>query len=658
MSKIKYFIRAMVLMLIISQVTTPDLFAQYKLPFGDIKTEELSNIPYKPDPGADAVILSDIGLATLNYVNGFYVELERDVRIKIVNSNGYDYANIEIPYSINDRIYNCRASTFNLSNGVKVESKIGKKAFIYEKSSFEDKTLKFSFPDVHEGSVVEYSYIIQYRGDILYTLIPWSFQSDIPVKVSAFSLSYPEPCEYKEIISGSAGKVDVKTSKTKEMFLGERINIVSTSWIAQNMPAVEEEPYIKSRKELLTGVTFELANLNFPGSGLKEITPTYSTLTSKLLLRSDFGKIIDTDLKSLTGKIISGCTGNTEKLRKIHTYISKSILWNGINDYTASASLRSILNKQKGNSADINMLLIAMLRSINIKADPVILSTRSHGSINKDLAMIQQFNYLIARVMVDGKTYLVDATDPSRPFNILPSRCLNDAGWLVSESESQFIDLKNNENDSNKRIVNISIDGDGNIRGNIENHYSAYPASTIRALILLISEDGYTDVLSSFLKNMSVSDFRMDNLDDPYSPLSENYKINIPGGSQVAGDEILLNPYLKILAEPDPFVRDTRLFPVDFECPSVTEYELNLTIPENCSVAEMPEDILIKEGNGDEMSFELKCSVNGQTLHLNSEFKVNRTHYPVSEYARIRSFYSQMLKKQAELIVLKKNNTI
>jgi hypothetical protein len=51
------------LLIVFLSFSAPELFSQYKLPFGDIPLAKLSNKPYKPDPGADAIILSDIGVA-------------------------------------------------------------------------------------------------------------------------------------------------------------------------------------------------------------------------------------------------------------------------------------------------------------------------------------------------------------------------------------------------------------------------------------------------------------------------------------------------------------------------------------------------------------------------------------------------------------------
>jgi transglutaminase-like putative cysteine protease len=632
---------------------TSELFSQYKLQFGDISLEELSNKPYKPDPGADAVIISDKGTASLNYINDWYIEMERDVRIRIVNSNGFDYADIEIPFSADDRITNYRASTFNTRNGERTETKIPKKSFIFENTSKSFNTLKFNFPDVHEGSVIEYSYIIRLTGSSISTLVPWSFQSAIPVMFSSLTLSYPQAFAYKSIISGTASSVSVNNKITESMFFGERAKVVTSNWFVQDMPAFREEPYIKSKKEHLTGLSFELASVNFPGTYFKEITPTYESLTTKLLDRDDFGKALNTKFKSVAEKITLGLTDDLLKLKKIHQYISSNILWNGENDFTASASLRTILKKEKGNSADINMLLIAMLRSLNLKADPVILSTRSNGSLNEYLAMIQQFNYLIAYVSIDGNFYLVDATDPLRPFNVLPFDCLNGNGRLISEYGSKFIELKNNEKEKRYFNYNLTLDTKGDISGKMEYRYADYSAFNIRKRIKLESEEGYLDNIKSSSGNIELSEFKIENANDPYSDLVEKCNVTISNGVQITSNEIIFNPSLSLTAPKNTFISSERKFPVDFGCPVMETYSLIIKVPEGYSLTDKPADVTFSIGN-DDAKYEFKCKQTANNIEVNSVVSINKTIFQQAEYTLVRDFYSKILQKQTELIILKR----
>ncbi|HNW56585.1 MAG TPA: DUF3857 domain-containing protein [Bacteroidales bacterium] len=650
MLKYRILIFAAVLSLIALNVS-----AQFTLPFGDISIEELSNKPYKPDPGADAIILSDIGVAVLNYSDGFYIEFERDVRIRIVNSNGFDYANIEIPYSSDDDLLRYRASTFNIGNNGKIETKIPKKNFIIEKTSEFDKTLKFNFPDVHEGSVVEYSYVINYKGSAISSLVPWMFQSDIPVINSLLRVSYPEYFKYKTTLSGSAKDVRMNVTTKKAFYFGKYVDIYSIICSSSDMPAFKPEPYIMSEKEHLTKIAFELASVEFPNTSYQELSPTYSTLTTKLLERKDFGIPLKTNLKSLAEQVTVNQKDYLSKLKEIHKYVSNNILWNGVMDFTSYSSLKSVIRKEKGNSAEINMILIDMLRSVGIKADPLILSTRSNGSLNQYSAMLQQFNYLVAYVTIEGESYIVDATDPLRPFNILPFDCLNGTGRLINEYESKFIDLKNNEKQYSSRNLDVALDTSGNISGNADNIYSDYSAYNIRKLVRMKSEEGYLDIVKSFSPNTVISDYKINNLEDLYADVSETFSLSISDVAQVAGNEIIFNPFLASAGLKNSFSPAERKFPVDFGCPQSENYTLNLKIPDGYSLVEKPENITINIGK-DDGKYEFSCVQTGDIIEVKSRLDVNRTLYQPDEYSSIRNFYSKILKKQSELIVLKKNS--
>lgn len=633
-----------------------DLQSQNKIPFGDIKIEDLENKPYKPDPGADAIIISDKGIASLNYDGNFYIELVRDVKIRIVNSKGFDYANIELPFSANDKIFSVRASTFNKKDGQITETVIPKKSFITDNSSRYRKTLKFNFPDVHEGSVIEYSYTVRMEDYALYILVPWEFQSDIPVVSSILTVVYPEYFTYKSIISGSSGSVNTALETSQDFFASKRVVIHVNTWYVSDMPAFLDEPFIKSREEHLTKINFELASTNFPGSSYEEITPSYSTLTEKLLERTDFGRALESTLflKKKALELTQGLTDDLSKLKKIHEYVSEFMLWNGVEDYSTSGSLRTTYYKEKGNSADINFILISMLRAVNVKADPLILSTRSNGSINQYSAMIQQFNYVVAYVNAGNKYYLVDATDPLRPFNVLPFDCLNGVGRLIIEFNSEFIDLKNNEKDASSTTVDLYIDDIGNIEGELKSRYSDYNAYAVRKLIKLEGEDGYLDLMKDAATEVKITGFKLQNIDLRDSDVIETVRIKVFDGTQIAGDKIIFNPFLSPVAEKNSFYQETRNFPIDFGTPIEEKLVLNIRIPDGFSYYETPANVNLNLGNRDG-SYSFTCIKNGNNLIINSILKINKTTFQPSEYLAIQDFYSKVLKKQAEMIVLKKD---
>jgi hypothetical protein len=632
-----------------------NLFSQFTMAFGNITTEELSNNPYLPDPGADAIILSDIGIARLNYVDGFTIELERDVRIRIVNSNGFDYADIEIPFSASDNLFKYRASSFNLRNGEKVETVIPKKSFILEESTKYRKVLKFNFPDVQEGTVIEYSYIVELKDESIYTLVPWAFQTALPVVYSSLIAAYPDLFSYKSIISGDPAIVRSDMTSKYQIFGGYSTNVRTYTWTARNVPAYKDEPFAKSLRDNQTRLSFELASVNFPRSPIEEISPTYNTLTRKLLDREDFGAVLNnaTFLEETALKITEGLNDDLSKVKAIHKYLTEKILWNGEEDYTASSTFRKVLSKKKGNNADINMMLIGMLRCLKIKADPVILCTRSNGTINEYSAMLQQFNYLVANVTAGGKSYLVDATNPLRSFNMLPFDCLNGVGRQISNVESKFVDLKNSESISNSLTLNLALSADGMVEGDFSRRSKGYPALEIREKVRLEGEDGYKEIFKYENSEADISGYILNNLSLCDSDITETCKIQIEDGVVYAGDKVLINPYFLFKNVQNPFTSPERRFPVDFGCQVEDIFSLSLEISDKYSIEEMPENVTYTIGE-DDARYIFTCSGQGNMLVVKSTLRFNRTTFMPADYARLRDFFAKMLQSQARLVVLKK----
>jgi hypothetical protein len=634
-----------------------NLQSQNKIPFGEVTITDLKNLPYKPDPGADAIVLSDIGIATLNYDGDeFYVELVTDVKIRIVNSNGFDYASIDLPFSSDDDIMSYRASTFNLRNGEKTETIIPKKSFIIDNSTWYGKALKFNFPDVHEGSVIEYSYTVRLKDYAVNVLVPWEFQSDIPVVSSSLTVAYPENFIYKSIITGSSNLVKSSFSTKEAYFFRENVNVNITNWYVVDMPAFSYEPLIKSRDENITKINFELSKVNYTGVFIDDITPSYENLTKKLLEREDFGKALANTnfLKKKALELTRGLNDDLSKLKKIHEFVSNKILWNGTEAFMTSNPLKNVFLKEKGNSAEINLILMAMLRAVNIKTDPVILSTRSNGSINRYLAMIQQFNYVLAYVYTDDDFYLVDATDPLRPFNVLPEECLNDVGRLIAEYGSKFIDLRNNEKDASVTTLNLVMDDTGSLAGELKLKYSGINAYNIRKLVMLEGEDGFLDLIKEAATDTKITGFSIENLAQRDSDVIEKLQINIQNGTQVAGDKLLFNPFLSFVAEKSIFYQETRNYPIDFGAPIEQQVLINLEIPKEFSVIEKPADLTLRLGKNDGI-YEFKYRYYNNKIMISSILKINKTVFLPVEYLPITNFYSEIFKKQAEMIVIKKN---
>jgi hypothetical protein len=427
--------------------------------------------------------------------------------------------------------------------------------------------------------------------------------------------------------------------------------------VGSNIPAFKKEPYITGVSDHLIRLEFELVGVNFPGGGYKELTPVYKDLSKKILERNDFGVALSKTsfLQPYTQTVISGVTDELEKLKKIHSYVANKILWNGEDDFTTSGALKTVFNDERGNSADVNMILIAMLRQAGLKVDPVILSTRSNGALHPFIAMFQQFDYVIAHVEIGGKTYLVDATDPLRPFNLLPFECLNNQGWLIHPTNSKWVDLTNKEKNIYLSTVNVSLDGNGSVSGEVQNSYLGYLAFSKRKFLKIRSMKGYHDHIRLSNPSWEIKDFSLINADSLSASLNEKYNVNISNGAQAFPSGLVFNPYMISSELENPFTSDERKFSIDFGCPVMSIYTLKINIPEGYEVDEKPASISVKlpENGG---TFMYSCEQQGDIITVQSKFTIDKIRYKAEDYKILREFYAQVHRKQSELIVFKKKD--
>ncbi|HYC84789.1 MAG TPA: DUF3857 domain-containing protein, partial [Chryseosolibacter sp.] len=160
---------------------------------------------YPEDTSAAAVILSNYGEAYVS-INAVApsMNFERHVRIKILKSEGVDWANASVLLyhegADEEKLTNLKAVTYNLENGKIVESKMEKTAIFRDKFNRYFNRVKFTLPNVKVGSVLEYSYTIM--SDFVTNFPDLKFQYDIPVRHSEFWAIIPDFFTYEKYMAG------------------------------------------------------------------------------------------------------------------------------------------------------------------------------------------------------------------------------------------------------------------------------------------------------------------------------------------------------------------------------------------------------------------------------------------------------------------------
>ncbi|PRY13675.1 uncharacterized protein DUF3857 [Pontibacter ummariensis] len=625
--------------------------------FGKVDEAELQMRRYDKDTSAAAVVLSDYGYTRFDFTGGLKVIFERHVRIKILKKSGYDWANMEIPFYVDgadkEKVTTIRGYTFNLEGGKIEKDKLDSKS-VYEEQRSENWHLKkFTMPNVKEGSVIDVSYAIM--SDFVYTMREWEFQTTIPTVWSEYRAQIPQYFDYKFLMQGYHSLY--KNDKQNNGAPSQMVNNAYV-WAMKDVPALKEEKYITTLRDYQSKIEFELQRVSFPGEIPRTMTGDWKDVTGDLLMSDKFGTQLNRNnfFKDEIAAVKAKHQDPHQQMLVIYDLVKDRMVWDEKYGYTVNNPIRKAYDLRKGNVAEINLLLTSMLLEAGLDAAPMLLSTRNHGRVNTSSSpMVTKFNYVIAHVKLGDKEYLLDATEPLLPAGLLPLRCLNGHGRLIKKEDQRWVALTPDKPYSKLFNAVLTINSQGEIKGEARESVGGYNALALRQTILEEGESKYVERLTKEVGDYKMSKPQIKNLKDVSATLDIVYDISASGSGQ-ENSIIYLNPMFGQGESENPFKLTERIYPVDFGAPIDETYLCRLTIPEGYELEEAPKSIAVNlpENGG---RFMYMVQQNGNVIQVMSKVSINKPVFYAPEYPYLKEFYNQIIAKHAEQLVLKRTAT-
>ena len=643
--------------------------------FGDIPMNDLKMTVYEKDSSAAAVVLADYAESKIEYneTKGFQLEFERIRRIKILTKEGLKWADFKIPLyhdgDDDEKTTGLKAVTYNLENGKIVETKVKNESIMKEKFDKNLNFVKVTWPNVKVGSILEISYRV--TSDFLFNFQDWDFQSTVPIIWSEYRASIPEYFDYAKYMQGyvplaiaenSVGYKSITSNsiqRSSGLALTHTINNTKIDyqenrfrWVAKDVPAFKEEPFMTTYRDYISKINFELSYTKFPDTPIKNYMGSWEDINNS------YWKIVGDDitgnnsLKKNVEEIISGMSSAEDIISAIYNYVNRNILWDESYQRYPSVSIKKVLEQKKGNSAEINLLLASMLEKAGIKVFPVLISTRDHGFIREGIPVSSQFNNVVCLVKLDQKSILMDATDKTLPMGTIPQNCINGNGFVVSKEGFQWISLKPNTKTKTVIASDLSFTETGSLQGSIKIDRVGYNSVNARKNYL---SKGEKDYIMAFANGrpwiISKSEFQ--NVQEIQLPFKESHDLIINEHITEAGNTIYLSPFIMAKIEENPFKLEKRNYPVDFAHPFDQMYLTKINIPEGYVVDEIPKSKVISLPEN-AARYTYNATQTGNMISLTSSLVINKSLFSQEEYPNLREFYSQLVAKQAEQIVLKK----
>jgi len=599
-------------------------YSQQSEEFGNISTKELSDEAYKNDT-ASAVILFDIGSLTLEPNSFTGTTLKRHRRIKILKEDAFsEWGNVNFFISKSGQ-FKIKGATYNLENGTIRKSELEESSIMRTKHNKEIERVSAAFPNVKKGSIIEISYVIRHPD---YYSPDWQFQHSIPTRKSEYSLFVP----IKNVRYNLRGLL-------KPTLHEEKHEGTHHYWLFKDIPAFVPEPMMADADAYRSSVAF--------GGGFDWKDEYYSLSSSPY-----FGKIVHEykGIQKTVDEITEGMTDDRQKIRAISDYIKRQIDHNKYY-HIYGTDPQELIDKKKGDSGDINLLFGSMLEKAGLKVSMVLLSTRGNGTIDQKLPSLRQFNYVVCEVATKDGEILLDATDELLPFDMMPPRCNNQLGFLIGTNQFGWIPVQPKYRNKILLDATVTFNDTGGLNGKLKSFKEGYAAYDVRAKYRTGGEVNYKIDLGNNLWN--IDKYQIKNIEAIDKPIEETCDISIDQYVIQTEDKMYFNPHLFLRQEVNPFVSDSRLYPIDFEELIDNTVVCTLVIPDGYTVEELPENkAIVLSGNSAKCTF--STTVNGNKIMVMSKLIFNKTFFLPTEYAGLKEFYSKLVAKKSENIVLKK----
>ncbi len=633
--------------------------------FGVVTAATFAPTVYSIDSTADAIVLFDRGEVNFDpssYERRFSYILERHVMMRILHKNAVNNLAAftlatprggEVPF-----IDKFKGATYNLEDGRLVVTKLDKSnIFKDEGKNFTQE--KVAFPNLKEGSVIEYSYRIIYPGAFI---PPWTFQGAYPELWSEYDITVPTLFDYAVKHQGYQKYVIDSTILSNDQFAvgfggfsglwsGQTIRRI---WALQDVPALNRpETYTTTLKNHLSKIQFQLSAVHMNGYN-KTYRTTWNELVDELMKQDNFGasltdhnRWLDDELK----KITAGETTPMGTLHKVYAYVRDNFDCSNAEGLYMSQPLKKVWEDKKGNVADINLLMTVLCRHLGLEASPVILSSRSNGVAVEDYPLLSDYNYVITRVFVGGDVYLLDASKPSLGFGQLPELCYN--GWARSIDTRQDRIPLLSDSVTEKRVTLVFLsNSDSGYTGTYTRNAGIFESIELRNRMRREKpEDFFDNMKKGLARDKQMGQYGIDSLAFPDVPVIWHYDMKY----NFTQKTIYFNPIFHERFNNNPFNSPVRHYPVEMPYCIDNTYVLNMDIPKGYKVDPLPKSqrVVLEDGIG---VFEYLIQSDEKTIQFRTHLQIKKTYFTLGEYPGLRDFFSSIVNKEKEPIVLKKIN--
>lgn len=588
----------------------------------------------------------------------YYIRKDYEMEIKIVDrvkiynkDKAEDFLNKEIALyeaqsGNEEKLSNLKAYTYNLENDKIVTNKVEKDSKFKSTENKRYNIVKFAFPNVKDGSVVEYSYTV--FSPFIREMPKIMIEEEVPVIYTEYVLDTPKELGYSINYKGSV--MPKYRISEERMLYGADYRTYRFGY--ENLKAFLDENYVKNIDNYKTSIRAEL-NSSYTGNVLKSYTLSWDDVRKEMMEEEEFGGALRKDhlVKDLLPTEIKQIPNELKKTEAILKFVQKNYTWDHKNRVFTEEGIKNLINTKVGNSAEINILLVLLLRNAGINANPVVLSTVNMGMVTNYLPSITSLNYVIACVESNKQLYTLDATSKLSSINVIPPRAVNYNGFLFTDKKAEQINIVNPEKSNTYLEVTAQLEKDATFAGHFTDRDT-------KVYAMLNNEqyeedkDGYQKENYKERYKFPLSNLKSGALND--NEFETSFDFTSDSFVDGVGGKFIFNPLLFLYSKNHDFNQiEERRNPIEFISAYNKNKKVTITIPEGYKFETLPDSKKFKTED-DAIKYSYMVNQEGNKITVESNILVDDSFFPKEYYPAFKQIFDAITKYEGQLVTVVK----
>lgn len=583
--------------------------AQSEMAIPEISPEELLMTQYPQDSSAVAVCLNSMDETRIYFADGFSMRKSRTIfkRIKILKEEGKEYANFSLVLDVRSDSYegldSYSVTTYTQRDGKVEKVRMSPKYLFRSPLSSGLEKVSFTAEKVEVGSVIDFCFFI--TTDAWYNIKDVVLQMDIPVLKAVACVEYPSSTTWNKMSYGYR-KLQYSQSTTSKTIntgngLASRLSlmIITDKYSLDHIEAFREESFCWYPEKFRSSISYDLSEYySFYKADVVKVQSSWEEVDKRFREMAFFKAIKGKSpfAKELDGISRDKTLSESEKIISVIKFVRNAVKWNGnISSslfYSSStlAEIKKAVKEGTGSNVVINCLTASALTSVGIKCSPVMITYRDEGSIADFHASVNSFDtFILCAETSEGKRYFFDASLGNSYLNTLPPVQLSEKARLIPlEGSGSWVNLSGLGKGSEQYDVEMAVDPDGTIRGNVN-----FTGSVCSCYDFKDSYAAAADLQQFTNSFFNSDDYRFEGLQTPDIQDYSNFfgaSASFSGDASSGSNLLYVNPFIKVFHNPLDMPEGQRNCDIELPyCKSIA-YKCHIRIPQGYVVKSLPEE--------------------------------------------------------------------